>query len=224
MKTVVKFSLLILTGAILSLFITDSHPRAQINLQQQTKDWVIPVEGEITDEFGTRNGKHKGIDIGAEEGSKVMAVDAGKVKKSYYSNSYGNVIFIEHSTGLETVYAHLKERHVKAGEIVNKGEMIGTVGSTGISTGPHLHFEAHLGEWTVDKRNAFDPFVAFALDDFTKEKNVEVSHHAEVIKVKKGDTLWGIAQQYDLSVDQIKKWNDLQSDLIYPNQEIMIYT
>jgi len=224
MKSMIKLCFIVMFGALISLFIPNLNPSAQMDVDKQTEEWVVPVFGVITDEFGTRNGKHKGIDIGAPEGTEVMAVDNGIVKKSYYSKSYGNVIFIEHSNGLETVYAHLKERFVKEGKNVKKGEVIGTVGNTGISTGPHLHFEVHRGEWTFDKNNAFDPFLVFSLGDFMHDKNVQVSNHAEVIIVKKGDTLWSYAQQYDVSVEQIKRWNNLESDVIYPKQEIMIYT
>ena len=68
-----------------------------------------PSDGVITDLFGTRQGHHKGIDIAAPLGSHVYAVENGIVSKSYYSDTYGNVVFIKHDNQIETVYAHLKE-------------------------------------------------------------------------------------------------------------------
>ncbi|WP_052659618.1 peptidoglycan DD-metalloendopeptidase family protein [Bacillus alveayuensis] len=206
------------------LFLGGLHTNAKMKIQEQTKDWIKPIEGILSDKFGTRNGKHKGIDIAAKEGEKVKSVDNGKVKKSYFSHSYGHVIFIEHPSGIETVYAHLRERHVQEGENVKKGQVIGIVGSTGMSTGIHLHFEAHQGNWTVDKQNAFDPLLAFSIKDFTDEKEIEVSNKVEVVTVKKGDTLWSISQKYHVSVELIKKWNQLHSDLIYPNQELVLHS
>lgn len=206
---------------IVSLLCSEDHARAEENLQKLMEDWVIPVEGTITDKFGTRNGKHKGIDIGANIGADVRVVDNGVVSKSYYSDTYGHVVFVKHPSGIETVYAHLHERLVASGDDVNKGEVIGTVGSTGVSTGPHLHFEAHVGEWTYSKENAFDPLFAF---DNSFDEGIEVANQAKVVIVKQGDTLWGISQQFGVTVERIQQWNGLSTTTIYPNQEIIIYT
>lgn len=125
-----------------------------------TSEWVWPSEGVLTDSFGTRNGVHKGIDIAAPVGSPVYAVDKGIVTKSYYSDTYGNVVFVKHEYGIETVYAHLQERTVQEGVKVTKGEIIGKMGNTGDSSGVHLHFEVHKQEWTFDKKNAVNPLTA----------------------------------------------------------------
>lgn len=217
MKQILCFIFLVIS----SITFTNQQALAKGDVHQFMKGWVKPVNGILTDEFGTRNGKHKGIDIGANEGEKVVAVDDGMVTKSYYSDSYGHVIFVQHPSKIETVYAHLSKRLVTEGEHVKKGQEIGIVGSTGISTGTHLHFEAHVGNWTFSKENAFDPLVAFAE---YKETDMEVSKQAKVVVVKEGDTLWSISKQYDVSVEKIKRWNGLSSTTIYPNQEIMIYT
>lgn len=121
--------------------------------------FIWPTEGTITDTYGTRSGKHYGIDIAAKLGTPIFAVADGTVHRSFYSNSYGNVIFIEHENGLETVYAHLDERYVKAGDKVTEGQQIGTVGNTGCSTGAHLHFEVHVGSWNMEKSNSIDPLM-----------------------------------------------------------------
>ena len=104
--------------------------------------------GRLTSNFGTRvhpvTGKskfHKGIDIGAPHGSPVYAYSSGTVIYSGFMSGYGNFIAINHGNGLVTRYGHLSARQVKVGQKVSTGQKIGAVGSTGVSTGPHLHFE-----------------------------------------------------------------------------------
>ncbi|KKI93141.1 hypothetical protein WQ54_06325 [Bacillus sp. SA1-12] len=140
---------------------------AQSYIDELEDNWVQPVDGVITDTFGTRNGNHKGIDIAAPDGEKIVSVSAGNVKKSYYSDTYGHVVFVEHPEGYETVYAHLSKRLVSEGEKVQKGQTIGIIGNTGISTGTHLHFELHEGEWTYEKEHALDPIFVFGLSNET---------------------------------------------------------
>ncbi|WP_203554364.1 peptidoglycan DD-metalloendopeptidase family protein [Bacillus sp. B15-48] len=141
----------------LSLFCIDGkHPKAE-DLNVLTDDWIWPTDGKITDVYGTRHGTHKGIDIAAEPQTAIYAVDAGIVSKSYYSDTYGHVIFIKHQNNLETVYAHLSKRNVSEGQSVHQGELIGQMGNTGDSSGVHLHFEVHEEEWTYSKENAIDP-------------------------------------------------------------------
>lgn len=120
---------------------------------------IWPTEGIISDTYGTRMGNHFGIDIAAPQGTPIVSIDNGVINKSYYSDTYGNVIFIEHESGLEAVYAHLHERYVREGDIVNEGTVIGTVGNTGRSTGDHLHFEVHVGNWNMEKSNSIDPML-----------------------------------------------------------------
>jgi len=116
-----------------------------------TGRFIWPARGRIMDIFGSTliNGKprpwpHKGIDIGAPFGASVRAADSGYVtvaRSGGYNGGYGNYIIIDHGNGLSTLYAHLSVVSVKAGDIVAKGQRIGAVGSTGMVTGPHLHFE-----------------------------------------------------------------------------------
>lgn len=143
------------------LFLGGKASEAQSpSLSERTKGWTWPSEGMISDTFNTRNGDHKGIDIAGDLGASVYAVDKGLVVKSYYSQSYGNVIFIKHENGLETVYAHLNERLVVEKQKVEMGDIIGKMGNTGRSSGVHLHFEIHEKEWTVTKENAINPILA----------------------------------------------------------------
>ncbi len=111
-------------------------------------NFIPPVKGSISSPFGWRidpfTGKkayHKGIDIKAPEGTPVHSAEAGKVVFAGEKGGYGNLIILEHKNGFKTYYAHLKDIKVKIGEEVGKGMVIGDVGSTGRSTGPHLHFE-----------------------------------------------------------------------------------
>ncbi|KHF40381.1 peptidoglycan DD-metalloendopeptidase family protein [Halalkalibacter okhensis] len=123
---------------------------------------IWPTVGEITDTYGTRWGKHFGIDIAAPEGTVVVTIADGTVSRSYYSDTYGNVVFVNHPNGLETVYAHLHERLVEEGQALLEGEKVGTVGTTGRSSGNHLHFEVHNGEWNIEKTDSIDPFLVLS--------------------------------------------------------------
>jgi len=118
----------------------------------------------ITDTFGYRSvhpvtGKkgalHAGIDIGAPSGSNIYAADSGEVVTATYSSSYGNYVMIYHGNGNYTVYAHMSKLKCKKGDYVKKGAIIGLVGSTGISTGPHLHFEIRVNGVAVDPMQYF---------------------------------------------------------------------
>jgi murein DD-endopeptidase MepM/ murein hydrolase activator NlpD len=101
----------------------------------------VPAQGRLSSPYGMRNGRlHAGIDIANSTGTPIYAARAGTVSRSARSDSYGEVIYIDHG-GAETRYAHLSKRRVLTGARVAKGERIGDMGSTGRSTGPHLHFE-----------------------------------------------------------------------------------
>ncbi|MCM3413399.1 peptidoglycan DD-metalloendopeptidase family protein [Metabacillus litoralis] len=239
-----SFVLLTLSIVIGMLVIEKNHVQAESYIKELEDQWVQPVNGTITDTFGTRHGKHKGIDIAAPEGEEIVSVSDGKVTKSYYSDSYGNVVFIEHPEGYETVYAHLSKRNVNEGENVKKGQVVGIIGNTGISTGTHLHFELHQGEWTYEKEHALDPLFVFEShtahanqekqenknkdknqiqDESKKNKMNEQEAQKKVITVTKGDTLWGLSSEYDVSIKSLKEWNDLESELIYPDQKLTLY-
>ena len=126
-------------------------------------DFVKPLKkARITSRFDYRvnpvTGRyvfHTGMDLGAAQGSDIMAMKAGKVISAKYNGGYGKVVIIEHSDGIRTLYAHCSKLLVKAGEKVRKGQVIALVGSTGNSTGPHLHIEFRKGgkkydpEWVL---------------------------------------------------------------------------
>jgi murein DD-endopeptidase MepM/ murein hydrolase activator NlpD len=116
-----------------------------------------PVKGRISsvmgfrqDPFTNRRTYHTGVDIAAKSGSTVRASQFGRVLYSGYRGNYGKTVIIVHPQGYETLYAHLDKISVKRGQAVQQGDSIGTVGSTGRSTGPHLHFEVHQNGKLVD--------------------------------------------------------------------------
>ncbi len=101
-----------------------------------------PLKGVLTSGYGIRNGSfHHGIDIAAATKTVIKAAESGKVELAGWSGSYGNCLLIEHGQQWETRYAHASKLLVKKGDYVTKGQPVALVGSTGNSTGPHLHFE-----------------------------------------------------------------------------------
>ncbi len=122
--------------------------------------WPCPSTKYVTSEFGTRSQpvagastNHKGIDIGAAMGADIVAADSGTVLFSGNSSSYGKYMVITHGNGITTLYAHCSELLVKAGATVTKGQTIAKVGSTGISNGPHLHFEVSVNGVRQNPKN-----------------------------------------------------------------------
>lgn len=117
---------------------------------------VWPVQGSITSYFGWRWGSyHQGIDIGAPAGTPIRAADSGMVSFAGWNGGYGYLVKIDHGGGKETWYAHMSKIAVSVGQKVSKGEVIGYVGSTGNSTGPHLHFEVRVGGTAVNPLNYY---------------------------------------------------------------------
>ena len=106
---------------------------------------VRPVSGTITSRFGRRSrGTHTGLDIATSTGTPVGAAAAGTVTYAGRKGTYGNLVVIDHGNGVQTYYAHCSSIAVTAGQHVSQGQTISTVGSTGNSTGPHLHLEIRL--------------------------------------------------------------------------------
>lgn len=124
--------------------------------------WPCPIYNYISDSYGWRlhpiyktEKFHKGTDIASGAGNPVLAAKGGTVVKSYYSSSYGNYIVINHGNGLMTAYAHLSARLAQVGDTVTAGQQIGKVGTTGASTGNHLHFEVYVNGTTVNPLSYF---------------------------------------------------------------------
>lgn len=136
--------------------------RYTINDPKQGVNFTLPIIGKVTSGFGPRklfgSRFHYGVDIDLDTGDKVVAAMDGVVRISRYSGGYGNMVVICHSGGLETVYGHMSQLLVEEGAKVKSGDVIGLGGSTGRSTGSHLHFECRIFGEQVDPMRiiAFD--------------------------------------------------------------------
>jgi len=108
--------------------------------------YIWPLRGRLTSYYGPRWGRfHHGIDIAASPGAPVMAARSGTVRSVGWMGGYGLTVIVDHDGGHSTLYGHLSRTAVRAGEAVRAGQVIGYVGNTGNSTGPHLHFEVRVG-------------------------------------------------------------------------------
>lgn len=113
--------------------------------EEASQGFVNPTVGVLTSAFGKRWGRnHNGIDIGADMNTEIYAAASGIVTYAGEMDGYGNYVVIDHENGFETAYAHCNTILVSVNKSVKKGEIIAYVGSTGNSTGPHLHFEVRL--------------------------------------------------------------------------------
>jgi murein DD-endopeptidase MepM/ murein hydrolase activator NlpD len=131
-----------------------------VNLQEINGDlFVWPLSGYITSPYGYRISPitrirqfHGGIDIGAASGTPIRAAMSGRVIVAGWSDVYGNYVVVSHHAGYRTLYGHMSLIRVKAGEYVSTGQRLGDVGSTGLSTNPHLHFTVYKNGVTVNPR------------------------------------------------------------------------
>lgn len=190
---------------------------------------ALPLEsGRITSPFGFRHYRiHKGIDIGLRRGDTVRAAFPGKVVRIRYERrGYGKYIVLKHENcGISrTIYAHLSKYIVKVGDEVEAGTPIGLGGSTGRSTGPHLHFEMRAGEMPLDPTRFFEfgtgpreaEIIAYPMQELQSEyaaHEKEASKH-RYHRVRPGDTLSKIARKYRTSVSRLQKLNGLKKNSI----------
>lgn len=220
----------------------NSLPEATpIRLVDSLKSYHYPYLGHITSRYGPRRGRqHQGMDIALKTGDPIYATFDGKVRFAKSSGNYGNLVIIRHCNGLETWHAHLSECCVEAGDWVVAGQLIGKGGSTGRSTGPHLHFEVRYRGQSFDperiidfktgelrreelllKRRHFSIYAKFE-QDFDDEVEVEKQEEAErkaaaavqYHTVRKGDTLSAIARKYGTTVNKICQLNNIKSTTI----------
>ena len=109
---------------------------------------IKPITGTISSRFGAsssiRSGAHTGLEIASSTGSPIKAAASGKVTFAGWKGSYGNLLVITHSNGVQTYYGHCSKLYVSSGQTVSQGQTVAAVGSTGNSTGPHLHFEIRV--------------------------------------------------------------------------------
>ncbi len=128
-----------------------------------TKSMIMPVVGNITSKFGVRTHPisgdlrfHAGVDIAADKNTPIYSAFDGEIIVADYDQWNGNYLKISHDNDIMTVYCHCEKLNVKKGDYVNAGDIIGYVGSTGSSTGPHLHFELRIGNVSYDPQIALN--------------------------------------------------------------------
>ncbi len=139
--------------ATLSALIRSRQVEAEADVEADSEDEAVsdsgmvwPASGAVTSGFGMRWGRlHSGIDIGAGYGAPIRAAQSGTVILAGYNGGYGNCVVIDHGGGLSTLYGHMSSVDASEGQSVDAGDYIGDVGSSGNSTGPHLHFETRIG-------------------------------------------------------------------------------
>lgn len=148
----------------------ESSIESQIKLVQTTGDQAFVPSiwahtGKINNEFGFRRNPfggrtyefHAGLDIGGQRGDPVIAPAGGTVVKASWQGGYGNLVEVDHGNGLISRYAHLSKIDVEVGQSVQRGQTMAFVGSTGRSTGPHLHYEVRFNDKPVNPRRFLPP-------------------------------------------------------------------
>ncbi len=218
--------------------LTDLPTAWSLWLVDSLDQYHCPYQAEVyhRGKFGMRRGRrHQGVDIPLKTGDPVYATFTGKVRMSKYLGAYGNVIVIRHENGIETFYAHLSKRHVEAGDWVNAGDVIGLGGSTGRSTGPHLHYETRYNgfafdpQWLIDfktgelrhrlfvlKKKYFNIYSNYEQDFDDEAKNEEEDKKEDAEKaamkyytIKSGDTLGRIAINNGTTVNALCRLNGI---------------
>lgn len=226
---------------------TNPYGIEQANLPSQWSIWLVdslgqyhcPFQGSVyyRGKFGVRRGRrHQGVDLPLKTGDPIYAAFTGKVRMSKYLGAFGNLVVIRHENGLETFYAHLSKRSVEVGDWVNAGDVIGLGGSTGRSTGPHLHFETRYNgfafdpQWLIDfekgllrhrlfvlKKKYFNIYSNYEQDFEDEMKNEEDDKKEDAEReamrwytIKSGDTLGRIAINNGTTVNAICRLNGIK--------------
>jgi len=185
-------------------------------------DWAVPVpETRITSPFGFRRYRwHYGTDLKVYFGDPIVAAFDGIVRiVDYERYGYGRYVVLRHLNGFETLYGHLSKSKVKVGQQVKAGETIGLGGSTGRSTGTHLHFEIRYQGNAIDPASIYD-FTTHCLIDDTyelKPSSFQYLIDARKIryhKIRNGDTLGHISQRYGVSVSRLCRLNGISRQTV----------
>ena len=202
-------------------------------------NYVHPSPYKIYSKYGKRRRRmHYGVDLSYPMGTPVVAAFDGIVRVSKSrAGGYGDLIVLRHDNNLETYYGHMSKRFVNPGQLVSAGDTIGLGGSSGRSTGPHLHFEVRYMGVPFNPTRIID-FTNFKLlTDTVYTSGKEVKTNSPVINkdqsdnnsqgklyitVKKGQTLGGIAQRYKTSIYKIKKLNNMRSDFLREGQRLRV--
>lgn len=175
----------------------------------------LPRFSKVNYIFGFRRYNfHYGVDLKAYYNDKIYSCFDGKVRYAGYNGNYGNVVVIRHHNGLETIYSHLSKIKVVENQLVRAGRVIGLAGSTGRSTGPHLHFEVRYKGNAIDPQRIFD-FTNNKLISDTLTLNNEVFAYKKEIhrrvfhRIRSGDTLSELAVKYGTSITSICRLNGI---------------
>lgn len=184
-------------------------------LDKQHRHYFHPFNGPITSGFGWRDSaQHNGIDIDLNKGDKVSAAFDGMVRVARRYGGFGNVVIIRHYNGLETVYAHLSKIKVKPGQVISSGDLVGLGGSTGHSTGSHLHFEIRFKGVPINPKYLISlSEQKLMCDEFTLKKTkwglAVYPKNTKMYTVEKGDTVFEIAKRFGTTTASIKELNHL---------------
>lgn len=179
-------------------------------------EFVPPIKGLITSNFGWRDGRaHNGMDIDLQVWDPVHASFDGMVRISRYHPGYGRVVVIRHYNGLETLYAHMHRLKVKPGDIVEAGQVVGLGGSSGRSTGSHLHFEVRFKGKALNPRHLIDFNNNCLISDSIKLVKTKWSYNAfplgiDYHTVQRGEHLYGIARKYGTTITDLCQLNGIR--------------
>lgn len=156
--------------------------------------WPAPGYSTITSKFGMRfhpvlkvNNLHKGTDIAMPTGSYIVASNDGAVIKSMYTTGYGNMVMLDHGGGITTLYAHGSEIISQTGQVVKKGDLIMKAGSTGWSTGPHLHFEVRINGTPMDPMEFLSKQAEYLQEENQNEDTQIEQENNEVNQINGGE-------------------------------------
>lgn len=198
----------------------DSTVYLKLRDSLQFCDYAHPHLGPVTSRFGWRYGrKHNGIDVDLEVWDPVHSAFAGQVRVAKYYGGYGRVVVVRHYNGLETVYAHLHRFKVEAGDFVEAGDVIGLGGSSGRSSGSHLHFEVRFKGQPVNPEHLISFVDGTLIGDtliLTKAPHWYAARttNTQVHRVKKGEYLHKIATEYGVSMERICKLNGIRRNTV----------
>lgn len=193
-------------------------------------EFSMPIAGELRSEFGWRRYRyHYGVDLKLNTGDTVYAAFDGKIRYARYNyGGYGNLVVIRHYNGTETYYAHLSKFLVDTNEYIRAGTPIGLGGSTGRSTGPHLHFEIRYLGNAIDPTKVID-FEEGKLVANTIDLNSETFAYLKEMRarryhtVRSGENLSVLARRYHTSVSSICRLNGMRStDIIQIGQRLRV--
>lgn len=212
----------------------DSIPEeVDLLLADSLHNYCPPIVGKVRSEYKFRRTReHQGIDIPLQYGDTVRAAFDGVVRfrgGGRQTGGYGNLVVLRHANGLETYYGHLSKSIVNIGELVKAGEVVGYGGSTGRSTGPHLHFETRYKGQTFDPQRLIDFETGTLRDSIitlkkhyyniyshygqSDEESLTASQHI-THTIKSGDTLGGLAAKYNTTIANICKLNNISRSTI----------